>query len=133
MKLFGFTTEAHHGNTNKKREQTKKRQQRRPANLPARFAFRQQKNSETTQNGAGATPNKTHTNPWDCLQTRQGQAHRVAEICTNELRVCGPNKLETGCEAKQRHFLRLTIPLQPRIYQPQPLRTFIIGNRFSTS
>ena len=48
----------------KPKQREKTRQQRRPANLPARFAFRQQKNSETTQNGAGATPNKNHTNPW---------------------------------------------------------------------
>ena len=53
-----------------------------------RFASRE--NSETTQNGAGATPNKNHTNP-----------HRVSEICTNELRVCGPNKLKGGEKQKQ--------------------------------
>jgi hypothetical protein len=38
---------------------TKKRHQRRPANLPARFAFRPQKNSKATQNGAGATQKTT--------------------------------------------------------------------------
>ena len=86
----------------KQREKT--RQLRRPANLPARFAFRQQRNSETTQNWAGATPNKNHTNP-----------HRVSEICTNELRVCGPNKLKGGeklsnCKNQQHGLRKANLP-----------------------
>ena len=71
----------------KPKEETKTQQQRRPANLPARFAFRQKKNSEATKNGAGATPNKTNKTHGDCLKTREGNTHRVSEMCTNELRI----------------------------------------------
>ena len=81
-----------------KRREQKTQLQRRPANLPARFASRQKKNSETTENGAGATPNKTPKTHGDCLKTREGKAHRVSETCTNELRICGPNKLRKGGE-----------------------------------
>ena len=46
------------------------------------MALASRENSERTQNGAGATPNKNQIHG---LQTRWGQAHRVSEICTNEL------------------------------------------------
>ena len=95
-KNFGFINEAQHI-MEKPKQREKTRQQRRSANLPARFAFASREfffsvqrqmalasreNSERTQNGAGATPNKNQIHG---LQTRWGQAHRVSEICTNEL------------------------------------------------
>ena len=40
-----------------------------------RFASRE--NSETTQNGAGATPDKKPHNPWRLSPTRSDKAHRV--------------------------------------------------------
>ena len=50
----------------KKQKQTKKRNQQRPANPPARFAFRQKQNSEATKNGAG--PKQKPTNQLEiCL------------------------------------------------------------------
>ena len=59
-----------------------------------RFASRE--NSETTQNGAGATPKKNHTNPWGLPPDTIGSSPPCLRICTNELRVCGPNKLKGG-------------------------------------
>jgi len=56
--------------TEQKKPKTQKQRQRRPANLPARFAFRHQikSNSKATQNGARSRQ-KYQTNPWDGLQT----------------------------------------------------------------
>ena len=48
----------------------------------ARWLSPAEKTAKETQNGAGATPNKNQIHG---LQTRWGQAHRVSEICTNEL------------------------------------------------
>ena len=71
-----------------KPNKNKNQQQRRPANLPARFAFRQKKDSEATKNGAGATQSKTNKTNGDCLKTREGKTHSVCEMCTSELRLC---------------------------------------------
>ena len=82
--------------TNKKREQNKKRQQRRPANLPARFAFRQQKNSETTQNGAGATPNKNHTNPWGLPPDTIGSSPPCLRNMHKRIKSLWPKQIKRG-------------------------------------
>ena len=76
----------HHGSKNRTEENQKHKnqRQRRPANLPARFAFRHQikSNSKATQNGARSHqkyPNKSMGWPPD-----SGVSPTVSQVCTNE-------------------------------------------------
>jgi len=70
MKLFGFTTEAHHGNTNKKREQTKNGNNDDPQISRSDLRFASRKTAK--QHKTGPEPHQTKTTQihGDCLQTR---------------------------------------------------------------